>query len=166
MDWAENIIHIRWQVDSRTKKRVSPKDDDPRWVVMSPLLRDHLRIMPKYSETIMFPAVLGGYLTLPNWSKHWHSVRASAGMPDQDFYELKHRAIQWMVDPVTDGGLGLDPQTVATMVGHDDGGWLISNVYTKLGEKRAQERAQRAMNDYKEREAKKAARHLKVVGEE
>jgi hypothetical protein len=43
-------------------------------------------------------------------------------MPDQDFYELKHRAIQWMVDPVEDGGLGLDPATAAAMVGHEDGG--------------------------------------------
>jgi hypothetical protein len=47
-------------------------------------------------------------------------------MPDQDFYELKHRAIQWMVDPVSDGSLGLDPATVAEMVGHDDGGYLIA----------------------------------------
>lgn len=51
----------------------------------------------------------------------------------QEFYELKHRAIQWMVDPVEDGGLGLDPATVAEMVGHDDGGYLIATVYTKLG---------------------------------
>jgi hypothetical protein len=48
-------------------------------------------------------------------------------MPDQDFYELKHRAIQWMVDPIEDGDLGLDPPTVATMVGHDDGGYLIAH---------------------------------------
>ena len=43
-------------------------------------------------------------------------------VPDLDFYELEHRAIQWMVDPVEEGGLGLDPPTVATMVGHDGGG--------------------------------------------
>jgi hypothetical protein len=27
--------------------------------------------------------------------------------------ELKHRAIQWMVDPIEDGELGLDPATAA-----------------------------------------------------
>ena len=64
----------------------------------------------------------GGYMRRSSWSSHWHSIRASAGMPDQDFYELKHRAIQWMVDPVEDGGLGLDPATAAAMVGHEDGG--------------------------------------------
>ncbi len=38
-------------------------------------------------------------------------------MPGQQFYELKHRAIQWMIDPFEDGGLGLDPATAAEMVG-------------------------------------------------
>jgi hypothetical protein len=74
-------------------------------------------------------------------------------MPGQEFYELKHRAIQWMVDPVGDGGLGLDPATVAQMVGHDDGGYLIATVYTKLAERRARTRAQRAFDAYAKRHA-------------
>jgi integrase len=165
VDFTENVIHIRFQLDSRTQTRVSPKDDDQRWVVMSPILRDHLRHMPRYSDTILFPAVRGGYMTQSNWTHYWHATRASAGMPGQEFYELKHRAIQWMIDPVDDGGLGLDPQTVATMVGHDDGGFLISTVYTKLADQRARNRAQTAMNDYQERQAAKT-RHLSVVGDE
>ncbi len=42
-----------------------------------------------------------------------------------------------MVDPAEDGGLGLDPATGAEMVGHDDGGYLIATVYTKLARRRA-----------------------------
>jgi hypothetical protein len=83
-------------------------------------------------------------------------------MPDLEFYELKHRALQWMVDPVEDGGLGLDPQTAAAMVGHDDGGWLISTTYTKLAERRARERATRAMRAYRQRHDTNT-RHLQVV---
>ncbi|HEY5342828.1 MAG TPA: tyrosine-type recombinase/integrase, partial [Solirubrobacteraceae bacterium] len=166
VDFTENVIHVRFQLDSRTQTRVSPKDDDPRWVVMSPTLRDHLRHMPRYSDTILFPAVRGGYMTQSNWTHYWHATRASAGMPGQEFYELKHRAIQWMIDPVDDGGLGLDPQTVAKIVGHDDGGFLISTVYSKLADQRARTRAQTAMNEYQERWAKKEARHLTVVGGE
>jgi hypothetical protein len=79
-------------------------------------------------------------------------------MPAQDFYELKHRAIQWMIDPVDDGGLGLDPATVAYMVGHDDGGYLIATVYTKLSERRALAQAQRAMDAYQQRRPASAAR--------
>jgi hypothetical protein len=81
----------------------------------------------------------------------WNAIRVAAGMPGQDFYELKHRAIQWMVDPVADGGLGLDPATAAEIVGHDDGGYLIATVYTKLGQRRALARAQRAMTAYQQR---------------
>jgi hypothetical protein len=40
----------------------------------------------------------------------------------------------------------LEIQTVATMVGHDDGGYLIATVYTKLAEQRARARAQRAVD--------------------
>jgi len=89
--------------------------------------------------------------TQPNWTHYWHAVRASAAMPGLEFYELKHRAIQRMIDPASDGGLGLDPQTTAKMVGHNDGGWLISTVYTKLSEHRARDRAQHAMNAYQRR---------------
>jgi integrase len=166
VNFAENVIHVCWQLNSKTGKRESPKDDDPRYVVMSPALREHLERMPRYSETILFPTVRGHYMRQPNWSHNWSPVRASAGIPDQDFYELKHRAIQWMVDPIDDGGLGLDSATVAEMVGHDDGGYLIANVYTKLAQRRALDRAQRAMSDYKERQAKEAVRHLMVVGSE
>ena len=56
-----------------------------------------------------------------------------------------------MIDPIDDGGVGLDFQTVATMVGHDDGGYLVATVYTKLTQRRAQARAQRAINAYKRR---------------
>jgi integrase len=138
--FGENLIHVRWQLDLDTGKITWPKDDDGRWVVMSPRFRVHLETMPRRGKTIdrtkgeiVFPATRGGYMLRSTWCNLWHSVRASAGMPGQEFYELKHRAIQWMVDPVEDGGLGLDPATVAEMIGHDDGGYLIATVYTKLG---------------------------------
>ena len=160
LHFAENLIHVRRQIDLDTGKITWPKDDDGRWVVMSPEFRAHMERMPRMGQIvnakmgeIVFPAPRGGYMFRSTWHTHWHSIRASAGMPDQDFYELKHRAIQWMVDPVSDGGLGLDPATVAEMVGHDDGGYLIATVYTKLGQRRALARAQQAMAAYQERQA-------------
>ena len=60
--------------------------------------------------------------------------------------------------------LELDPATVAEMVGHDDGGYLITTVYTKLGRRRTLARAQRAMDDYEQRNtAADTRRHLHVV---
>ncbi len=165
LDFEQNVIHVRWQLDSATRRRVWPKDDAARWVVMSPTLREHLRVMPRLSERIVFPSVRGGYMTQPNWAHYWHAARAAAGMPAQEFYELKHRAIQWMIDPIEDGGLGLDAQTVALMVGHDDGGYLISTVYTKLAERRARARAQHAVDTFRERQVAAAPR-LRLVGDE
>ena len=130
IDFARNQTRVRRQLDLDTGEITWPKDDDKRSVVMSPTLHAHLLLMPQISE-IVFPAPRGGYMRRSTWSAHWHAVRASAGMPTQDFYELKHRAIQWMIDPIDDGGLGLDPATVACMVGHDDGGYLIATVYTE-----------------------------------
>ncbi len=151
VDLDEDVIGVRWQIDSRTRKRVPTKDGDPRWVVPSPRFRAHLEVVMQFDRKILFPAVRGGYLSLANWYVHWNAVRIAAGMPNLEFYELKHRALQWMIDPIEDGGLGLDSATAAEMAGHDDGGWLIANVYTKLAEHRARERAKRAMRDYAER---------------
>jgi integrase len=151
VDFDAGEISVRWQWDPLTRKRVAPKDQDSRKFPMSPALQEHLEIMPRYSPTILLPAIRGGYYSLSNFYQRWHPVRVAAGMPSFEFYELKHRAIQWMVTPVDYGGLGLDPQTAAVLVGHDDGGWLIANVYTKLAQKQAHERAQRAMDSYRRR---------------
>lgn len=161
IDFATDVIEVRRQWDPVTGRVVWPKDDDPRSVVMSPAFREHLLKMPRLSH-ILFPAVRGGYQSPSNWSRHWHAVRSAAGMPALEFYELKHRAIQWMVDPAEDGGLGLDPQTAAEMVGHDDGGYLIATVYTKLSKRRAYARAKRAMDAYGQKRAARTS-HLHVV---
>jgi len=115
----------------------------------------------------VYPAPQRGYMHRSSLFSHWNAIRVAAGMPGQDFYELKHRAIQWMVDPVEDGGLGLDPATAAAMVGHDDGGYLIATAYTKLAQRRAIARAQRAMDAYQQRRdaANTEPPRLKVVRE-
>lgn len=58
-----------------------------------------------------------------------------------------------MIDPTNDGGLGLDLQTVAQMVGHNDNGYLLATVYTKLTQHHALTQAQHAMNTYQQRVA-------------
>lgn len=141
---------------------------------MSPAFREHIERMPRMGKVIneemgqiVYPAPHGGYMRRSTFSTHWNAIRVAAGMPGQDFYELKHRAIQWMVDPVEDGGLGLDPATAAEMVGHDDGGFLVATVYTKLVQRRAIGRAQRAMDAYQQRRDASNAEppRLKVVRE-
>jgi integrase len=158
IDMDTKMIHVRRQLDLNSGQITWPKDDDGRWVPMSPALHAHFEAMPRMGKVVhaelgevVFPSIRGGYMRRSQWSSLWNAIRVAAGMPAVDFYELKHRAIQWMVDPVADGGLGLDPATAAEMVGHDDGGYLIATVYTKLGQRRAIARAQRAMADYQQR---------------
>lgn len=170
LHFEQNLIHIRRKIDLDTGAITWPKDDEGRWMVMSPALREHLEAMPRLGKTInpqmgeiVYPAPRGGYMRRSTWSTHWHAICAAADMPTQEFYELKHRAIQWMVDPIEDGGLGLDPATVAEMVGHDDGGYLIATVYTKLAQRRAIARTQRAMSAYQQRRAEAKPSHLHLV---
>jgi integrase len=100
------VIHVRRQLDMASGILGWPKNDEPRDIVMSNALQAHLKMMPGISETILFPTPRGSYMRRSTWSKHWHAIRAAAGMPGQAFYELRHRAIQWMIDPTNDGGLG------------------------------------------------------------
>lgn len=86
--------------------------------------------MPRLSPQILFPTPRGHHMRRSTWSAHWHSVRAAAQMPALEFYELRHRAIQWMIDPPHDGG------------------YLVCSTYTKLAEHRAIARTRRAINSY------------------
>jgi hypothetical protein len=104
--------------------------------------------MPRINE-ILFPAPRGGHMSRSSWP----GALACSTRTSQEFYELKYRAIQWMIDPTDDGGLGLDPPTVAQMVGHNDGGYLIATAYTKLAQHRALTRALRTMNTYQQNRA-------------
>jgi integrase len=150
IDYSAGIIRVRRQLDMATGLISWPKNDKPREVVMSSRLQGHLRTMPRMSKEIVFPTPRGVYMRRSTWSVHWNAIRVAAGMPGQAFYELRHRAIQWMIDPTHDGGLGLDIQTVAHLTGHNDGGYLIASTYTKLNQQRARARTQRALNTYRQ----------------
>jgi integrase len=89
----------------------------------------------------------------------WKTIRAVAGYPDFEFYELKHRAITHMVTSIPSGGLGLTPPEVSAIVGHQDAGVTIARHYLKLDEKRLIERALEAYA------TAQSPRGLRVVGE-
>jgi integrase len=151
VDFAAGLIHVRRQLDLASGVTGWPKDDEPRDIAMTLKLHRHLQTMPRLSPNILFPTPRGRYMRRSTWSAHWHSVRAAAQMPGLEFYELRHRAIQWMIDPPDDGGLGLDIQSTARIAGHHDGGYLICSTYSKLAEHRALARTRRAMNAYQQR---------------
>jgi integrase len=152
VDYTAGLIHVRRQLDLASGITGWPKDDEPRTIAMTPKLHQHLKSMPRVSPQILFPTPRGRYMRRSTWSAHWHSVRAAAQMPGLEFYELRHRAIQWMIDPPHDGGLGLDIQSTAHIAGHHDGGYLVCSTYSKLAEHRAIARTRRAINAYQQHE--------------
>ncbi len=152
LDYTAGTIHVRRHLDLASGVIGWPKDDEPRDIAMSPRLHRHLQTMPRISEEILFPTPRGRYMRRSTWSAHWHAIRAAAQMPGLEFYELRHRAIQWMIDPPHDGGLGLDIQSTAHIAGHHDGGYLVCSTYSKLAAHRALARARLALNAHQQRE--------------
>jgi integrase len=163
VDFAAGLIHVRRQLDLASGVTGWPKDDEPRDIAMTLKLHRHLQTMPRLSPDILFPTPRGRYMRRSTWSVHWHSVRAAAQMPGLEFYELRHRAIQWMIDPPHDGGLGLDIQTTAHIAGHHDGGYLVCSTYTKLAKHQAIARTRRAINAYQQREQNRQHQQQKPV---
>ena len=151
IDPAASLIHIRRQLDLASGVIGWPKDDEPRDITMTPKLHPHLQTMPRLSEEILFPTPRGRYMQRSTWSAHWHAIRTAAQIPGLKFYELRHHAIQWMIDPPHDGGLGPDIQSTAHIASHHDSGYLISSTYSKLAKHRALARARRAMDAYQQR---------------
>jgi integrase len=152
----ERTISLVQQVDDRGHLTL-PKNGRSRQVPLSDEVVAAIRAMPRLSPRWVFPTPRGGLMRNCQWNPHWKAIRALAGRPDFEFYELKHRAITWMVTPPPHG-LGLSPVDVAEIVGHTDGGATIAKYYLKLAQKQVVERAQAAMTAWF------GGRHLRAVG--
>lgn len=61
LDFPKNLIHIHRQLDLDTGETTWSKDDDGRYMVMSPAFRAHVPTMPRLGK-IVFPAPRGGYM--------------------------------------------------------------------------------------------------------
>lgn len=137
------------------------KNSLQRLAPLSPELSDAYLAMPRLSDRWAVPGPRDDKpLTHSGRNRYWSPVRAMAGDPSFELYTCKHRAITWMITPVESGGLGLDPATVAENVGHQDGGITIAKYYLKLDQRKAVERARKAMA-----RAAGQAPPLRVVGE-
>lgn len=73
------------------------------------------------------------------------NMRRVNAMPDGgfDFYELRHRAATYMVEP-RPLGLGLSDEDVAIQLGHEDGGKLVRETYSHRNRRAALDRVKQA----------------------
>jgi hypothetical protein len=79
------MIHVRRQLDLSAGEITWPKDDDGRWVPMSPALYAHFEAMPRMGKVvheelgeIVFPSVRGGYMRRSQWCSLWNAIRVAA----------------------------------------------------------------------------------------
>ncbi len=142
---------IKWQIDNKQRKR-QPKYKSSRLIALPRRAVEAIQAMPRLHPTYLFPACSGGVMYQTLWDSYWGPIRAAAAAADRqrtgsktsvfddfDFYELRHKAITWMLTPPPHGP-GMDYRDVALVVGHKDGGRTIARHYLRLDELQAAER--------------------------
>jgi len=134
----QEVLALRWEdVDFKGRKlafgRYRPtKNREQRIVDFNPKLEAHLRDMRQRrvpDSEFLFPSPRRGKVDRPSLNGFWDSfkvARAKAGLPDAGFHDFRHAFISHAVMA------GVPFLTVASWVGHKDGGILIGRVYGHL----------------------------------
>lgn len=138
-------LRARWEhVDFANRQITFITKYDKRVVVdFNPLLEAHLKDMHARredpDEPLLFPSPRPGdyerNMTTP--TKSFHAIRQDAGLPDLRLHDLRHWFISWAVMN------GIDTMTIASWVGHSDGGVLIGKVYGHLDPKHKRSAAEK-----------------------
>ena len=83
LHFDKGLIHVKRQIDLDTGEITWPKDDDGRWVPMSPAWQEHMERMPRMGKVInedmgeiVFPGPQGGYMWRSTWSSWWKAICA------------------------------------------------------------------------------------------
>ena len=104
--------------------------------------REALVDVPRLSdEPWVFTGRTGRRFTRPTLAHTWHPVRALAGRPEMDFYELRHFCATYLLER------GLSPSDVAVQLGHTDNGALVMSTYGQPSEDAARRRIRRAFDE-------------------
>jgi len=129
VDFDRGILHLRRQVTRRGIE--SLKNGEERTVDLNAKLRAHLddmatRLAP--DSEWLFPSPQRGDKDIPakTFRESLDLVRTKAGMPKFGFHDLRHHFVSMCVMS------GIDFMTIASWVGHKDGGILIGKVYGHL----------------------------------
>lgn len=163
LDPDAGVLAVRWAADSKTRTVERPKNGRPREVVLSRraaeaaqraqrLIAGPQRIIPPRllataspaevaPTALIFCAPGGKQFWNSGWGYYWHQIRAAAGRPGMDFYELRHFAATRLIEA------GLDDRDVATQLGHTDGGELVRKVYGHPSERLALKRIRAVLNN-------------------
>jgi integrase len=153
LEWRDiqgDVIHVRRSLSS-TGEVTLPKNGKTREVILPPPARAALTAMPRNARSShVFATSRGRPFSKTSHYYYWHAVRAAAGRPGMDFYELRHFCATHLLE------LGLSASDVAVQLGHTDGGALVMSTYGHPSEDAARDRVRQAFGG--------AAPRLKAVG--
>jgi integrase len=143
VEWTDiegDMIHVR-QARNRLRALDSPKNGRDRWVYVPPPAMAAIRRMPRVHERWVFTSKTGGPLNQGTLFYVWEPVRAAAGRPGMDPYELRHFCATYLLER------GLSAYDVSIQLGHTDKGALVMKVYGHPDEERARDRIRSLWSD-------------------
>ncbi len=137
-DVVGDEVLIRRNLDG-TGQLKAPKNGHERVVILPPPARAALDdVTARIDEPSLFLTPRGRRFSKGTLLYYWRPVRAAAGRPEMDFYELRHFCATHLLE------LGVSPSDVAVQLGHRDGGALVMSTYGHPAEDSARERLKRA----------------------
>lgn len=137
-DVTGDEVRIRQKLDGTGQLKL-PKNGKPRVVILPPPARDALMaVAPRVDVPWLFSTPRGRRLSKSTLLYYWRPVRALAGRPEMDFYELRHFCATHLL------GLGVSHADVAVQLGHTDGGALVMSTYGHPSEDGARLRLKQA----------------------
>ena len=142
----QESLKVRWEDVKFDRKQVcigwdgNPKNDQSRWVDMSPVLVAHLREMQKRrapDSQWLFPSPQRGEkdIAAKTFRESRVLARKAAELPAFGFHDCRHFFVSQAVMS------GVDYMTIAKWIGHRDGGLLIGKVYGHLSDEHTQKQA-------------------------
>ena len=130
-DLDRDRVHVRRQRPPGAARTAvadlpMPKNGQARTVNVHPLALAAIRELPTSlrADAPLFTTRRGRALSGATQHYYWNPIRAAAGRPSMDLYELRHFAGSYHLND-----LELAPQDVAEQLGHTDGGVLVQRLY-------------------------------------
>lgn len=154
VDRARHRLTITAAVDSHSNTVGTPKNGQSREVVLSARAIAAIDAAPRFADNEwLFQSPSGRRFVGESFRHYWRQVRAAAGRPDMDFYELRHYCATRLLEA------GVSDRDVAVQLGHANE-QLVRDVYGHPSKRRALDRVQESLNNDQgdnDHESRKAA---------
>jgi integrase len=123
IDVQRSLIRVKHSL-STVNTIKAPKNGRARVIVLPDIAAEALTDVIRHAGVpYVFTSKTGRRFTRPTHSWTWGLVRASAGQPIKDFYELRHFCATYLLER------GLPATDVAVQMGHTDNGKLVLDTY-------------------------------------